>query len=159
QASSGPRVVRVDFNADGQSDIVWQNGSTGERVIWLMNGTTLTQTISLGTVSTTWKICGVGDFNSDKKSDLLWRDLTTGECFEWLRDRPSQRRRRSSDLQASAGPLVVGVDFNADGQSDIVWQNSGTGERVIWLMNGAAISSSAALPTTSIEWEFVAADD
>ena len=30
-----------DFNGDGKSDIVWQNTSTGQRLIWIMNGTTI----------------------------------------------------------------------------------------------------------------------
>ena len=28
-----------DFNGDGKSDILWQNSATGQRSIWLMNGT------------------------------------------------------------------------------------------------------------------------
>ncbi|MBC7964805.1 MAG: FG-GAP repeat protein [Fuerstia sp.] len=30
-----------DFNQDGNSDLVWRNGATGEDAIWLMNGTSL----------------------------------------------------------------------------------------------------------------------
>ena len=29
-----------DFDGDGQSDILWQNRSTGQVVVWLMNGLT-----------------------------------------------------------------------------------------------------------------------
>ncbi len=45
-----------DFNGDGKADILWQNSSSGLRVIWLMNGTTLQSVVSLGTVPTSWSI-------------------------------------------------------------------------------------------------------
>jgi hypothetical protein len=41
-----------DFNRDGKSDILWQNSSTGERIIWLMDGTTFQSFVSLGFVAT-----------------------------------------------------------------------------------------------------------
>jgi hypothetical protein len=47
---------RSDFNGDGKADILWQNTSTGQRVIWLMNGTTHTSTVNLATEGTSWSI-------------------------------------------------------------------------------------------------------
>src|SRR5437762_10972267 len=44
--------VKSDFNGDGKADILWQNNSTGQRLIWIMNGTTHTSTVSMGTVET-----------------------------------------------------------------------------------------------------------
>jgi hypothetical protein len=38
-----------DFNQDGQSDLVWRNGSAGKNAVWLMNGTSLSQGIILTT--------------------------------------------------------------------------------------------------------------
>jgi hypothetical protein len=45
-----------DGRGDGKADILWQNSSTGQRGIWLMNGTTLQSTVSLGAVATSWTI-------------------------------------------------------------------------------------------------------
>ena len=45
-----------DFNGAGQPDLVLQNTVTGERSLWIMNGTTVAGTVSLGTVSTDWRI-------------------------------------------------------------------------------------------------------
>jgi hypothetical protein len=45
-----------DFNNDCNADILWQNNSTGQRVIWLMNGTTHQSSVSLGGVPTSWSI-------------------------------------------------------------------------------------------------------
>src|SRR5258706_564064 len=40
-----------DFNGDGRSDILWRNGTTGESVIWLMNGAAISSSVTLATVS------------------------------------------------------------------------------------------------------------
>jgi hypothetical protein len=48
----------VDFNGDGFSDLLWQNFSTGETKIWLMNGTTSIGWVDLGTVPIQWSIVG-----------------------------------------------------------------------------------------------------
>jgi hypothetical protein len=45
-----------DFNGDGKPDILWQNSVTGQRVIWLMNGTSYSSFVDLGTVPTAWDI-------------------------------------------------------------------------------------------------------
>jgi FG-GAP repeat len=47
---SGSIAGTGDFNGDGKADIVWQNTSTGERAIWIMNGTTLQYSVNLPTV-------------------------------------------------------------------------------------------------------------
>src|SRR5207249_693501 len=71
-----------DFNGDGQTDILWQNSGTGERVIWLMNGTSLSSTVSLGIVGTSWNIGGAADFNGDGQTDILWQNsgITCAKC-------------------------------------------------------------------------------
>ncbi len=51
------------------------------------------------------------------------------------------------------------ADFTNDGKLDILWQNSVTGQRSIWRMNGTTYSSSASLPTVSIQWNIAGAGD
>jgi hypothetical protein len=77
-------VNRSDFNGDGKADILWQNSATGQRIIWLMNGTTHQSTVSLGTVPTQWSIVGSSDFNGDGKADILWQNSATGQRIIWL---------------------------------------------------------------------------
>ena len=73
-----------DFNGDGNADILWQNTVTGQRGIWLMNGTTFQSFVDLGTVGTSWSIAGSGDFNGDGKADILWQNTVTGQRGIWL---------------------------------------------------------------------------
>jgi FG-GAP-like repeat len=75
---------RSDFNGDGKADILWQNSSTGERSIWIMNGTTYAGSVSLPMVPTSWSIAGSSDFNGDGKADILWQNSSTGERSIWI---------------------------------------------------------------------------
>ncbi len=69
---------------DGKTDILWQNTATGERAVWLMDGTTYTGYVSLGVVPIAWQIAGTGDFNGDGKPDILWQNTSTGDRYIWL---------------------------------------------------------------------------
>jgi hypothetical protein len=74
-----------DFNGDGRSDILWYNPSTGEAVIWLLNGTTVLSTSgSPGSAASPWTIAGTGDFNGDSMTDILWYNSTNGQLVIWL---------------------------------------------------------------------------
>ena len=75
---------RSDFNGDSKADILWQNSSTGERSIWIMNGTTYAGSVSLPTVPTAWNIVGSSDFNGDGQADILWQNSSTGERSIWI---------------------------------------------------------------------------
>jgi hypothetical protein len=49
----------ADLNGDGRADIVWRHTS-GAAFVWLMNGTALLGSGSLGTIGTEWTIAGIG---------------------------------------------------------------------------------------------------
>ena len=56
-------------------------------MIWLLNGTTWSSSVSLTEVSdTNWEIGGTGDFNGDGKTDIVWRNKATGDNVIWLLD-------------------------------------------------------------------------
>jgi hypothetical protein len=45
-----------DFNGDGKSDILWRNTSSGEIVIWLMDGMNVSGGGGGGWASSDWQI-------------------------------------------------------------------------------------------------------
>ena len=152
----------ADFNDDDDPDIVWQNSSTGERIIWMIDALTQKgQHASLGVVPPAWRIAATGDFNADGQTDLLWTNTTDGQCGFWL----MKGAVLISDFVylASVSPdwqIAAAADFDGDGRPDIVWQNRGTGETGFWLMDGTALRGEfVSLGTTSIEWEVRAAGD
>ena len=73
-----------DFNGNGKPDILWQNSMTGERAVWLMNGTVRASIVNLPYVPPQWHIAGAGDFNGNGKPDILWQNSMTGERAVWL---------------------------------------------------------------------------
>src|SRR5580704_17073298 len=62
-----------DFNGDGKSGLLWQN-SSGEIVIWELNGTSVLRSASLGNPGPSWHVKATGDFNGDGFSDILWQN-------------------------------------------------------------------------------------
>jgi hypothetical protein len=53
----GWRIMAVgDANLDGAPDLVWENESTGQVVIWAMIGANMFSAPLVGTVDPAWKI-------------------------------------------------------------------------------------------------------
>jgi hypothetical protein len=128
-----------DFNGDARSDILWRNTSTGQAVIWLMNGTTVLPTSgSPGSPAFPWAIVSQRDFNGDGFADILWRNGTTGQAVIWLMNGTTVLPTSGSPGTVATNWSVAGTgDFDGDGKGDILWHNQATGQVVVWLMNGA----------------------
>jgi uncharacterized repeat protein (TIGR03803 family) len=143
---------RNDFNGDGNADIVWRNGQSGENGIWLMNGYAIAGAAGIPSAPPPWQIAGIGDFDGDGNSDILWRNPSTGDDGVWLMNGTSIKSAASIP-GAGVGWIVAGVaDFDGDGHADILWRNSSTGENGLWLMNGFTIAGAAAIPGAAVGW-------
>ena len=138
---------RCDFNGDGKTDILWRNKSTGQNVVWFMNGTTYSSYAELVQVSdTNWEIVGTDDFNGDGKTDILWRNKSTGQNIVWLMNGTTYNSYSELMQVPDTNWQIVGMgDFNGDGKTDILWRNKSTGQNIVWLMNGTTYTSYAEL--------------
>ena len=148
-----------DFNGDCKADILWQNNSTGQRVIWLMNGTTFQSFVSFATVDTSWSIAGSGDFNGDGKADILWQNNVTGQRVIWLMNGTTFQSFVNLATVDTSWSIAGSGDFNGDGKADILWQNTVTGQRVIWLMNGTTFQSFVSFATVDTSWSIAGSGD
>jgi Protein of unknown function (DUF1566)/FG-GAP-like repeat/FG-GAP repeat len=131
-----------DFNGDGKADIVWRNMSTGAVSISIMNGSTVSQWLSVGAspIALNVKLEGIGDFDGNGRADMLWRNQSTGR---------SVMSYHNADGSVASWPVVSNFinpatttalkvgDINGDGKDDIVWRNMSTGNVVISLMDGS----------------------
>ncbi|WP_052567237.1 M6 family metalloprotease domain-containing protein [Candidatus Magnetobacterium casense] len=135
--------VRKDFDGDGKGDILWYNTKTGDVVIWLMNGLSISQgNYVIRNVPLDWQIKAIGDFNGDGRSDVLWQSANNGDVAVWLMDGASIK---SGDYVVKGIPLdwtlkAVG-DLNGDGKTDVLWQGTNNGNVAVWLMDGVSIKS------------------
>jgi hypothetical protein len=54
----GRLAPAVDFNADGKPDLFWQNTTSGDVYLWIMNGTTQAGGTYLAHGMGPWKVVG-----------------------------------------------------------------------------------------------------
>ena len=155
--------TRSDFNADGKSDILYRNATTGQVYRLLMNGFSVTSgAMAYLEPNTAWKIIGEGDFNGDGTSDLLWRHATGGQVFVQTfasSGFPNGGATIATEPN-SAWKIIHTPDLDGDGRADILWWNSGTGSVYAMLMNGGSIKAEGFVYTEpNTTWKIVAVGD
>lgn len=158
-----------DFNADGKTDVLWRNRSTGENTLWLMGGSTPT-VVSLPTqTDLNWQVAGVADFNGDGNADVLWFNGSTGEVDVWLMNGATRTRTVSLNGTHPGSPLCVAGngdddsasscgsadltwkisavgDFGGTKHSAIVWKNQVSGQIYLWSLNSNATEVRSGRP-------------
>jgi hypothetical protein len=151
-----------DFNGDRVSDILWRDTSNNIGM-WLMNGTTISQSQVLGNVAA-WAAVGQRDFTgtgftgsgNNGDADVLWRD-TSGNVGIWLMN---GTKIVSSSVLGNVPTTwsVVGTgDFNGDSFGDILWRDT-SGNLGIWFMNGTSIVQTAVVGNVPTAWTVAGAD-
>lgn len=130
-----------DFDGNGHSDLVWENFTTGDAKLWLMNGNTpasFPAPFAAG-IPLEWKIRGVGDVDGDGKIDIVWQNDATGDAKAWLFNGTTPTRFPAPFASGIALEWKIrGVaDFSGDRKGDILWGNTSTGEYKVWVMDGA----------------------
>jgi FG-GAP-like repeat len=150
-----------DMNGDANADLLWHNLSSGQLVVWFLNGGTVTgwSFLSPSTIADTrWKAKGAGDFTGDGRADIVWHNEVTGELGVWEMNGVTAVGFHTFSPAAAAPPWkIVGIgDSNRDGQTDILWQHDTNGEVILWVMNGRALSTWWDLTTSpSSVWKVV----
>jgi kumamolisin len=151
--------IAKDFNGDGSADLVWENSTTGGRVIWFLKNGVYSSALNLPTVARTWRIAGVGDFLSNGQSDLVWEDMATGKHTIWILKNGVFQYSISLPTVPAPWHIAGAGDFNGDGFADLVWENSTTGRRAIWTLQSGVYSSTINLPTVAPNWHIAGVGD
>ena len=134
---------RRDFNGDDHQDLHWQNVTSGQSAVWLMNGLTTTSS-AITLTDPNWKVSHVADLDGDLRTDLVWRNAVTGQTAVWL----------MKGVGVTAGQVISSDpawtvthfgDFDDDGKADLIWRNSVTGATALWMMDGLASTATTYL--------------
>ena len=143
--------------ATSTDDILWRHTTTGQTVVWLLDGVQRIGQGSPGRVPVgDWNIADVGDFDGDSHADILWRNTVTGLVYMWF---VNGTQRIGQAAAGTANPndwQILGVgDFDADATTatrtdDILWGNPATGQIVIWLMDGGQRIGQGTLGTVNL---------
>ena len=85
-----------DFNGDGTPDLVWQNASTWQVVVWYMGGPQGNSRLGWNNLASTdvagWSVVGAGDFNGDSTPDLVWQNDGNVGCRGVVHGRPARKQ-------------------------------------------------------------------
>jgi hypothetical protein len=152
----------VDFNGDGQSDLVLQNASTGQAYLWFLNGATVAGGGYTSVAPPSgWRIVAAGDFNGDGRADLALRNASTRRVALWY---CNGTKVIGSAYVGTALPsgwnVVASGDFNGDGKRDLALQNSSTRQIALWYLSGGSVAGGGYVATIPASgWTVVAAGD
>jgi Ca2+-binding RTX toxin-like protein len=132
----------ADFSGEGNGDFLWQNTTTRQAAVWLMNGQSVTSGSAVGgTPGVGWAVKSSGDFNGDGKSDIVWQNTNTRQAVVWLMNGLSVTSGSVVGGTPNAGWQIIGSgDFDGDTKSDILWQNTTSRQAAVWLMNGLGVT-------------------
>jgi subtilisin-like proprotein convertase family protein len=156
-------VEKGDFNRDARTDLLWRHDTSGENVLWYMEGTTLfTGEFTHPPVLTDvrWKMVGTHDFNGDGRTDILWRHTTSGENVMWFMDKNTLLGGTFTNPSALADvnwQMAGTGDFNGDAKPDVLWRHDVSGQMVVWFMNGhTLVGGGFTIPSAAAtDWKIV----
>jgi len=153
-------VGDADFDGNGAPDILFQNTSTGQLALWLMNGTQATNDFLFTSPPAGWNVVAVHDLGHGI-CFVFFQNASSGQIAVWVVEDSIPLGGFYISPIPPAGWTVVGTgDFNGDGLPDLLFQNSSTGQLSVWFMNGATVIGTANItPTQDPAWKCVAVLD
>jgi serralysin len=157
---AGGAVLQTgDFNGDGTTDILWEQGNH-QVSQWLMQANGIMSQTALGsTGSGEWDAIATGDFDNDGHTDILWGNANTGDVIQWLMGNNGPTSQTLLGNASGGWSVFSTADYTGDGKTDFIWQRSSDGLLIEWTMNGSSIATQAVLGSSSGGWSVVSTGD
>ena len=105
-----------DFDGDGNTDLLWYNGTSGKVVIWRMDASVVRLSGSFTTPANAgdnnWRVVATADYGKGvggvlQTPDLLWRNASSGRLVIWHLD--------------WSGTRTAGLFTTPDSMGDLAW--------------------------------------
>jgi hypothetical protein len=148
-----------DFDRDGKADILWSNPRTGAVSMWLMDGLSIKQSVSVGTTDPLYRLVASCDLTGDGLPDLLWQHQD-GLLAGWRMNGTQMvdgfllTPSRASDIRWK---LIGCKDLDADGRADLIWRDAyNPTVLATWIMQGSTMVDGALISNPlGVEWRVV----
>jgi hypothetical protein len=143
----------VDYNGDGEADMLLFNNNTRQTAVWYLNYSTFIGGAYGPTIPTGWNLVTEADFNNDSHPDYLLFNPSTRRAVVWFLNGMSFVGGAYYGPVLPAGWEVINAgDFNGDDQMDLLLENTATQQTAIWHMSGATFIGGAYAPTVPPGW-------
>ncbi|WP_164016848.1 FG-GAP repeat domain-containing protein [Pyxidicoccus trucidator] len=164
EAAQAIRGSRVSFNGDATSDLLWREQSTGNMLVWLMQGPSLAGTATMPALSPSLTVQAASDFGGPTPAnDLVYQPATGvgGDNIRFLSDSFTVLGLAPiANLRPNASWYIAASgDFNVDGRTDLVVHNRDTGQYFYRYMNGSTSLGNSAISSRPLPWFIVGAAD
>ena len=148
----------LDYNGDGNADILLRNVNSGELQIHNLSGTSV-----IGTTGTNigagqdWSVAGSGDFNGDGRGDILWHN-DNGSVAIWTMNGGSALNSGMVSASSTSQHIAGVGDFNGDHLDDVLWRGD-DGTVSTWQMNDHSIVGGGTVGQMSSDWNVAGVGD
>ncbi len=141
-----------DFNADGKTDIIWQNQAADQILAWYMDGQGGIEREALigrDLGDSNWTIEAMADFNGDGQSDMILRNSESGQNLLWEMEGSSILAESliGRDVPDSDWHIEGASDFDNNGTTDLFLRHRGVGQGLLWSMADSVNIASEQLIT------------
>jgi hypothetical protein len=124
-----------DFNGDGTTDILLENGG-GNVIDWILQNGVYQSYSNIGSPGG-YGVVGTGDYNGDGTGDVLLEN-GSGNLIDWTMQKGTFAGW--NEIGSSGGYGVVGKgDFNGDGTSDVLLEN-GSRNLIDWVVQNGTFA-------------------
>jgi len=150
-------VATGDFDANGVTDYLWWNKTTGQTRLMLMQTATtiLSSTLIHTEPDLNWRIITAMDINNDGRADIIWQNRSSGAVYAMT---------MNGSTVTGGGIITTEPDLNwrivATSGTSLIWWHSSSGQTSLMQTNGIAAATRQLIWTEpDTTWRIVGSAD